>query len=715
MDEDSRIEGNLRTLPETQPLYFLPRENLSEEVLIPSFRVSDNACCMIGFFSSASLATLAPGLATFINSTDSNLKLVVSPFLSEEDMAAIEQGVISPEEVSVNIFDEILVTEELLQQHTLKCLSYLIRKGRIQIKIALLKNALFHPKIWIFDRSGDILAAHGSSNMTFSGIRRNFEQITISKSWVDSTQKYIVDKIKCQFDLLWEEKEDGCLVVPMPLAINERIVREYSSDRPPKESEYLKLYQKAKKLDCELNETQEPFLTPEFNFKIPSWVNYRTGPFKHQGEAVDSWRRSNFRGILEMATGSGKTMTALIGAYQAYKANKPMLIVVAAPYLPLINQWLDEISVFNLNPINLSSVSGYSEKAKLVEQLKRRIRTRVSTIEILIVSHDTLCTKDFSNLISKFDCARLLIADEAHNLGRKGFINHLPDYYEMRLALSATPVRQYDQEGTDALFQFFGSVVFSFPLEQAIGNCLVEYDYYVHPCYLNAIEMDEWYELTIKIKKNIWRLKQGTPDDYLANLYRNRRRLIETVESKLKTLSTLLDNEKVNDLKYTLIYASDKEPEQLLSVNQLLKNRGILFHQLTADETKNRLRTKEIINSFQNAEIQVLTAKRVLDEGVNIPQICKAYILASTTVERQWVQRRGRLLRTCSTVDKKFSIIHDFIALPTANLTELDPDTKAMLRSELSRVQSFALLAKNAGKEGGPLSLIDDLVSAIYG
>ena len=112
-------------------------------------------------------------------------------------------------------------------------------------------------------------------------------------------------------------------------------------------------------------------------------------------------------------------------------------------------------------------------------------------------------------------------------------------------------------------------------------------------------------------------------------------------------LRALLDEEDTGSMRHTLVYTSDKGPDQLNSVNLLLRQKNILFHQLTAEETASREQTKRIITSFQDGEIQILTAKRVLDEGVNIPQICKAFILASTTVERQWVQRRGRLLRTC--------------------------------------------------------------------
>ena len=404
----------------------------------------------------------------------------------------------------------------------------------------------------------------------------------------------------------------------------------------------------------------------------------------------------------------------MVGTYRLYEGRKPLLIVVAAPYVPLIEQWCDEIVQFGLNPINLTIAGSAMKRASELQKLKRRLRTGLSDVEAVVVSHDTLCTPGFLAAVEGFDCTRLLIADEAHNLGRPSFINNPPEFFEYRLGLSATPIRQYDEEGTEALFGFFGPVAFRFTLEEAIGRCLVEYDDYLHPVYLTESEMDAWFELTGKIKQNAWRSEDGEPDEYLAKLLRDRRALLETASGKVSALKALLDKEDTGNLRHTLIYASDKGPDQLDNVNRLLRDMNILFHQLTAEETASRDQTKRIIRSFQDGEIQVLTAKRVLDEGVNIPQICKAFILASTTVERQWVQRRGRLLRTCSAIGKTHSVIHDLLALPPDMKEGLDPDARALVRSELRRAQEFARLARNAGRLDGPLAIIDRMVDAAY-
>ncbi len=669
---------------------------------------------MVGFFSSEVLASLAPGLATYIASSKNSIRLIISPHLRAEDQTAIEEGLSSAEEVADRILEELTVTEDLLQRHALKCLSWLLREQRIEIKVALMKDALFHPKVWLFENNGDVVATHGSSNVTYAGIRKNIEQIAISRSWQDSNQHYITDKLCNEFDLLWGNKNPDCLVIGMPEAVRLRLLRTYSSEAPPTEDELRLLYNRAKRSSGEPERIELVPVVQPARFAIPGWLEYEDGPFGHQGKAVAAWCDAGFRGVLEMATGSGKTIASMIAAYRLYEENKPLFIVVAAPYRPLIEQWCDEIGSFGLKPVNLTTAGSASKRGRDLQRLKRRLRAGLSDVEVIVVSHDTLCTPEFLDGIKAFDCARLLIADEMHNLGRPSFIGDRPEFFEYRLGLSATPIRQYDDDGTAALFEFFGPVAYAFTLEQAIGHCLVEYDYYVHVVYLTSSEMDEWFDLTGKIKQNAWRSEEGKPDEYLAKLLRDRRALLETASGKIAALGALLRAEDTSNLRHTLVYTSDKGPDQLENVNRLLHERNILFHQLTADETANRDRAKQIIRSFQNGQIQVLTAKRVLDEGVNVPQICKAFILASTTVERQWVQRRGRLLRTCSAIGKTHSVIHDLLALPPGMEEGVDSDARALVRSELHRAQEFARLARNAGQPDGPLGTIDQMVDAAF-
>ena len=705
------VSGRLRDIPGLRPLYFLPDDPFVDEVLVPAFATASAVDAMVGFFSSQVLRSLAPGLATFINCTDGKIRLVVCPMLQKEDRKAIEKAVGSADLIAEEYIEPLVLTQDLIEQHTLSCLSWLIRTGRIEIKIALMKEALFHPKVWLFRGLEDeVLSAHGSSNMTLAGLEKNIEQIAVSTSWSSPDHRYTTEKLHHQFLKFWDNTDDNCIVVSLPQAVKQRILKSFDSANPPTEGHLRTLYERAAASVIESVEIHS--IQPD-KFMIPPQLQYQTGPFAHQGEAVATWCEAGYSGVLEMATGSGKTITAMICAYKLYEVCSPLLVVVAAPYVPLIEQWCDEIKEFGIKPVNITQASGPRGRATELSKLRRRMRSGITDVAVVVVSHSTLSDQGFQSELENFGCASLLIADEAHNLGSEGFINNPPELFRYRLGLSATPVRQYDEAGTEALFAFLGPVVYRYTLEDAIGSCLVEYDYYVHPVTLTREEMDRWYEITTRIKQNAWRRQNGEPDDYLNKLFRDRRVILETAENKLVALSECLAQEGHRSLRHTLIYASDKAPEQLKAVNEMLNENGVRFHQLTYEETAHREETRRILELFKAGALHCLTAKRVLDEGVNIPQIQKAYILASTTVERQWVQRRGRLLRKCSEIGKTHSVVHDFVALPP-DLADVDPDARSLVRSELVRIQEFARLARNAGKSDGPLPVIDELVRAAY-
>ena len=704
--------GSLRSLPDVRPLYFLPNEPLAEEVLIPAFKTSNSVDCMTGFFTSEALASLAPGLATFVNNNSSPMRLIISPLLKAEDQTAIEEGVRSAAAVAQDRIADLVITENLLQLHTLECLSWLLASGRLQIKIAFMKNAMFHPKVWIFHSDDAILAVHGSSNATQAGLARNIEQVAVAQSWLGPNDLYMAQKFAGHFEQLYDDRDDYCIVVDLPRAINEQLLSNYRSEGPPTEDDFRELYRRAARGAAGPHPRSDDTRPPtRRGFTIPATLRYTQGSFKHQGEAVDAWCAAGHRGVLEMATGSGKTIAAMICAYKLYVVSRPLLLVVAVPYIPLIHQWCQEITAFNLVPIDLTAVSGARARARELGKVKRRLRTKTSDIEVVVVSHDTLCNDAFASDLRTNDATTLLIADEVHNLGRPGFVLSPPSFFDHRLGLSATPVRQYDEEGTAALFSFFGPVVYRFSLPDAIGTCLVEYDYNVHPVTLTSDEMDHWRALTSKIRSNAWRKEHDPNDEYLMRLLRDRRALLESASNKVAALGDALDRENTRDLRHTLIYTSDKAPDQLQAVNALLAERHYLFRQLTYQETAHHKRATAILQSFRDGDLRILTAKRVLDEGVNIPEVRKAFILASTTVERQWVQRRGRLLRKCPEIGKSHAEIHDFVALPPASET-VDDDVRQLLRSELTRIQEFASLARNAGRPDGPLRLIRDLVDA---
>ena len=696
-------------LSSAQPLYILPKDPVTAEVLLPALKATDKLDIMMGYFASSSFADIAPGLATFLRCSHSPMRLVISPFLTPSDFDTLTKDESQLSELAQKLFIDDVPNEEHLARHTLECIAWLILQERLILKVAVMRDALFHPKVWLFEDDANRAALHGSTNLTKTGLSRNREQLTLSRDWKGKEAIFHVERLRREFDDLWVGGDGDCYVIPLPDAVARKVIEIYKTEAMPDETTFNTMWKKAQGIELPPVKPSELRIA---DLQIPGYLEYETGPFAHQGKAVKAWEKNGRRGILEMATGAGKTITAMICATKLQDEISRLMVIVSAPYRPLIEQWCEEIREFGVQPINLTAAGGPAARSREIKQAGRRLRMGNSRAEVLVVSNTTLCTEQFIRTLEATDAPRLLIADECHNLGAASFIGNPPEIFDYRLGLSATPVRQYDEEGTEALVEYFGEICFSFTLEEAIGTCLTEYDYYVHFVELTDVEMQEWSDLTDRIVAQAWKLQSGESDPYIENLLRQRRLVLETASGKLDILADLLDTGSTHALSYALIYATDKDPQQLVQVNELLQAHGVLFHQLTQDETQNREKTKRILGVFQDGITQVLTAKRVLDEGVNIPQIKLAYILASTTVKRQWVQRRGRLLRTCKAIGKTHADIHDFVVLPpgtASSLEQLDVDARRLVRSELERVWEFARLSRNGPTKGGPYEAVEHL------
>ena len=293
-----------------------------------------------------------------------------------------------------------------------------------------------------------------------------------------------------------------------------------------------------------------------------------------------------------------------------------------------------------------------------------------------------------------------------------------PDRFAYRLGLSATPKRQYDPDGTAELFKFFGPPVFDFSLQEAIGVCLVPYNYYIHQVRLSDDEYCEWKRLTERLVRKGFMGDADTSDsgrlsDDIRRLLIARRRVIESAENKVDVLRSLLRRRSRDDIRHVLVYATDKNRRQLQAVNNMLQHDlNLTIHELTSRQTANRRLSADLLDRFAAGDYNALTCMRVLDEGVDVPQVSEAFILASNTVRRQWIQRRGRVLRKCDAINKRIAHLHDFIVVPP---NPRDSSSRAILRGELKRANEFAELAANGGTPGGPFDEIEKLMSAMFG
>ena len=419
----------------------------------------------------------------------------------------------------------------------------------------------------------------------------------------------------------------------------------------------------------------------------------------YQQQAVLSWLENRGRGTLKMATGSGKTIIALAIATELYQQIGLQVLLIVCPYTHLVTQWARECTKFNLQPIiAMKRVNDW--QSELSTQLYN-LRLNQKSFLTVITTNSTLVKTGFQSQLKFFPPKSLIVGDEAHNLGSNRLEASLPRNIGLRLALSATPERHYDEEGTDALLNYFGSIIQpEFTLADALKQgALVRYDY--HPIFVNLTESEAliYAKLTKRIGWALSKERDWQQNSNLTALLTKRSRLIGAAANKLVILKELMSTRLTTS--HTLFYCSDgcvksdrdKPRRQIEAVTHILgKELGYRVNTYTTDtsvEERERMRRQ-----FERGELQGLVAIRCLDEGIDIPAIKTAVILASSSNPRQFIQRRGRILRPYPGKDK--ATLFDTIVLPS----HLDRDTweveKNLLRKELARLITFAELADNA-------------------
>jgi DNA phosphorothioation system restriction enzyme len=432
--------------------------------------------------------------------------------------------------------------------------------------------------------------------------------------------------------------------------------------------------------------------------KLPQSLQLRD----YQNTAVISWFHNRGRGTLKMATGSGKTITALAIATELYDKIGLQVLIVVCPYCHLVTQWAKECERFNLKPI-LAFESVYHWQSELSTQLYN-IRASNQRFITLITTNSTLITDGFQSQIQFFPEKTLIVGDEVHNLGSTRLEEKLPRKIGLRLGLSATPERYFDELGTEAIINYFGQILPpEFSLSDAIKKgALVNYLYYPVFVELTADEALIYAKLTQRIGWALYhqdKLPKQASNETLTSLLIKRSRLIGVASNKLSSLRELMSQRLQTD--HTLFYCGDGYVEndasnynrQIAAVTRLLGlELGYRVNSYTA-ETPLREREK-IRQQFERGELQGLVAIHCLDEGIDIPSIQTAVILASSGNPKQFIQRRGRILRPHP--GKKQATLFDMIVMPPALEREIWEVERNLLRKELKRFLEFAELADNA-------------------
>ena len=670
-------------------LYRLPKDPLVSEVLNPAFASSISVIGAFGWFSSAWLASLSHGLARFLASPlRGQIQLVIAPALFPRDREFL-RGLSSGDQWAVDRIAEVVrgaqtPDADALERHSLECLGWMIQCGALQVQVAIPHfESNYHPKIWLFDDGRDRVLVRGSANATARALGSGVEHMDVDCSWVDDPR--IAQSVEILNDWLSGNDEQLVAVIPLPQALRAELVKCAPAEMPT-----VAQYESA----CLQSKHMPAASRRAAGFSVPASRQWETGKFSHQGEAVRAWEAKGGRGLIEMATGAGKTVTALVCAQRLHlRVSKPLLVVISAPTRPLVSQWKEACEEFGLR-VAAADASGSAEQGMQFSNALTALQSipRPCATAFVVTNH-RVADAAFQRLIRDRALHAgvdvIHIGDEAHGLGASGFRKSPRDFANFRLGLSATPLRQFDEEGTEKLMEYFGDVVFRFGLERAIGVCLVPYDYRVSTAEVQGEELEEFLDLSAQIGRKVAAMGGDfgdLDDESLTALLVRRRSIVENATDKFRVFREVVRD--LPDRSLGLVYTSSKNPQQLEQAIAVLASLGVAAARVTEEESSDRAEFNSIIEAFKDGVIDMLVAKRVLDEGVDIPPVKQAIMLASSSVEREWIQRRGRILRLSP--GKSKASIHDIIALPPPRAIRYDDAVLKFISSELDRVRAFA-------------------------
>lgn len=664
-----------------------------ENFMIPCLKETVLYKRCTGFFNSNALLLLTEGIDELVKK-NGKILLLVSPQLDKSDYDAIEKGYDAKKKLEEKVIDSFDFNVEFDQRDDrFAYLSYLIANNILEIHVVCMKtykeNCMFHVKKGIFkDQVGNKVYFKGSANSSPNGYDYNYEEIDVRYSWnYNLDDQIICDSEEDDFDRIWNDNKKGLITIPFPKVIKEQLIK-YNKDDKTDFSYINKLWQE---YISKISEDEVLKYPP--NFK----------PREYQIKATENWKNNNYRGIFDMATGTGKTKTACNALCEIYRDKKRLFAIIIVPSKTLVNQWYDTISEFRVK----DAIKYYSEEKDRFRTLDRQLKKfkhKEKNFVCLIITNSSFMTESVQNLIINYLKDTLIIVDEAHNFGANNISKTMELDFKYRLALSATFERYGDYIGTEKLFNFFGKKCIELTLEEAIRKgYLCQYKYYPILISLNEDELEEY----IKLSKEIGKLFNSKSNSSALELKEiERARIVAGANNKI---DALMENiAKYKDDKNLLVYCGTStvnddeivgnEMRQIdLVTKKLFKDYRIEAQRFTSKEDEKQ--RNNILECYKNGDVACLVAIKCLDEGVDIPSIKTAFILASSTNPREYIQRRGRVLRLSK--NKEFAEIYDFIVIPNNIGERLYTNDEAykikqsLVNKELKRVNEFARIAMN--------------------
>lgn len=673
-------------------------DDLIDDFYIPVLSKAVKYDRIAGFFSSSSLAISAEGIIGFLENGTS-MRIIASPYLNKEDSEIIKLASTDPEKyLNDFLINDLVISEDIFEQQHVNALGWLLAKGILEIKIAFVfdKNgqishdglAMFHQKIGIlYDDDNNIISFSGSVNESANGWLNNVEEFKVFRSWKEEQRvEYMEPDIK-KFEDFWNENREYVKLYSLPEAVKNKMIS--FSDEFQKEKIIISRYKEEKNIENTIN-----------NLSL----------FDYQLEAIEKWKQNNRKLLFQMATGTGKTRTAIGAILDTLKNEDKLLIIICTPQGTLSLQWKNEIEKLNIDLGKSYIIDGTNTNWKReIEELIIDFKLGFKKSVVLYTTHETYAKDTFINAINKCEdnIKIMFVGDEAHGLGSNIRKNGLIDRYNYRIGLSATPSRWFDEPGTKIIEDYFGNDYFEFSISDALFNInpltgkpfLIKYFYYLKLVELNEGEIDEYRKLSNKISRLSSMSKNS--DEYnetLETLLFKRADIVKNAEGKYSMLRSIL-KEIGNEIKNTIIFVS---PEQIDKVLSILKNEfRIPAHKLTQEEGtrkkekfNNQTERQDIIKKFKNEQYRVLVAIKVLDEGIDIPSASRAILMSSSSNPREYIQRIGRVIRQAE--GKENPEIYDISiksSLEIINDPELGRFEKKIIKNEKIRLKE---ISKNA-------------------
>ena len=696
---------------------------------------------MLGFFSSSAINVLSYGFASFLYN-GGKMRLIANNILTPQDKQAIIDGQTFKIHNYYNLSDIASIQETLSKRdrHFFECLSYLISNNRLELVIIEPKDGvgMSHTKSGVFYDGENKVAFDGSCNFSKTALIDNIESLTAACDWDGEIGKAKVEIVEADFEDTFEGNNDSVQylnataiktsitstftnvdLITLLQHEEELIISELDNVPDAVRKVLLPAKENVAKIITAIKEEQSRELLPCFP--------YSSGPREYQQIAFENWKNNGQKGLFAMATGTGKTITSLNCLLEIYKRLGYYKAIILVPTITLVNQWEIECRKFHFNKIIkvCSNNKGWREEIGALKAAESLSQDNKGVSFVVIATYASFARQSIFDELNSFQKNRvLLIADEAHNMGAGQIKKRLDQIkYGRRIGLSATPDRQYDISGNNAIKAFFNAedkYTYEYGMKEAIDNgVLCKYYYYPHIVRLTGEEMNQYLDISIKIVKYITYHGNDIdkPDSALKKLLLARKRIIHKAEGKIAVFKKIIYDRlrESGCLKYTLVYVPEGnspdtydsdifEDHEEIRDDELSNHLIDIYTKIVLDTedtmtvkkfTSDSKDREETLKQFADGDIQVLTSMKCLDEGVDVPRSEMAIFCSSTGNPRQFIQRRGRILRKHK--DKDFAIIHDFVVVPNISSTSDSYSLEQkLLKNELIRVKDFAQMSLNA-------------------